>query len=112
MILNRKRKYQHYQFVICIGTGIWYYRASKEKEYNMMNISQIQQKLSKGSTFVTFTKKSGEVVVRELTLDPTLVPVFEPKTDRVTRQSLDTVRVYDLTTDKFISLIPANVEVF
>lgn len=78
----------------------------------MMNISQIQQKLQNGSTFVTFRKKDGTVAVRELTLDPTLVPVFEPKTDRITKQSPDTVRVYDLTTDKFISLIPANVEDF
>ena len=72
----------------------------------------IISKLEVGSHLVTFTKKDGSVSTRNLTLDPTLVPAFEPKTDRVTRQSLDTVRVWDLDNGKFIALIPANVSPF
>lgn len=65
--------------------------------------------LSSGSHLVDFVKKSGEQVQRTLTLDPALVPNFVPKTDRITKQSETTVRVWDLKNSKFISLLPENV---
>jgi len=80
-----------------------------EKEMNMMTF---EQKLANGLHLVTFTKKDGTVCSRWLTMDPTLVPDFVPKTDRITRQSLDTVRVWDTEKQGFISLIRANISAF
>ena len=77
-----------------------------------MQKQAIIEKLAQGSHLVTFTKKSGDVTSRELTLDPNLVPRFEAKTDRITKQSESTIRAWDLTSLKFISLIPENVQDF
>ena len=74
-----------------------------------MQKQQLIQLLSKGSHTVTYVKKDGTKTVRMVTMDPALVPEYTPKTDRVTRQSLDTVRVWDLGKEAFISLIPENV---
>lgn len=65
--------------------------------------------LSKGQHLVDFTKKNGERVQRVVTGDPALIPEFNPKTDRVTKQSETTVRVWDVKNLKFISLLPENV---
>ena len=74
-----------------------------------MQKQQLIELLSKGSHTVTYVKKDGTTTVREVTMDPTIAMVYSPKTDRVTRQSLDTVRVWDLGKESWISLIPENV---
>ncbi len=74
-----------------------------------MQKQQLEQLLSKGSVVLNYVKKDGTPTVRRVTLDPTLIPTFEPKTGRVTKQSLDTVRCWDLQKLGWISLIPANV---
>ena len=69
----------------------------------------IEQKLATGSHLVAFTKKDGTLTQRKVTLDPTLYPVFEAKTDRITKQSPETIRVFDLDKGSFISLIRKNI---
>ena len=71
-----------------------------------------EQKLANGSHLVNFTKKDGTVCARWCTMDPAIVPNFVPKTDRITKQSLDTVRVWDMEKGAFISLIRANISAF
>lgn len=74
-----------------------------------MKINELKQRLSEGFHLVEFTKKSGERVARVLTLDPTLIPEFEAKTDRVTKQNAGVVRAWDVDRKKYCSVIPANV---
>ena len=74
-----------------------------------MNVTELKLRLREGIHLVEFTKKNGDRVARVLTLDPTVVPVFEPKTDRITRQNAGVVRAWDVDRKKYTSVIPANV---
>jgi len=85
------------------------YNTEMKREISMEK-QMVEMVLANGSHLVTFTKKDGTVCTRNLTRDPLLVPDFVPKTDRITKQSLDVVRVWDLDNEKFISLIPKNVQ--
>lgn len=74
-----------------------------------MNKQQLVATLSTGFHLVEFTKKSGERVARVLTLDPTLIPAFVPKTNRSTKQATHTVRAWDHDNQKYCTVIPEFV---
>ena len=66
--------------------------------------------LSKGYHKVTFAKKTGEVVIRNLTRDPGIMPAFIPKTDQIRVQSEKTVRAWDGDNNKFCAVIAENIK--
>ena len=65
--------------------------------------------LSNGYKTVTFTKKTGEVAIRRVTRDNSVIPVFQPKTSQTRVQTDKTVRAWDGDNLKFVSIIPENV---
>ena len=65
--------------------------------------------LAVGYHTVTFTKKTGEVAIRKVTRDNSIIPVFQPKTSQQRNQTDKTVRAWDGDNLKFVSIIPENV---
>ncbi len=74
-----------------------------------MTHEELKALLTEGYKTVTFTKKTGEVAIRKVTRDNSVIPVFQPKTTSQRNQSDKTVRAWDGDNLKFVSIIPENV---
>jgi len=74
-----------------------------------MTHEELKALLTEGYKTVTFTKKTGEVAIRKVTRDNSVIPVFQPKTQSQRNQTDKTVRAWDGDNLKFVSIIPENV---
>jgi hypothetical protein len=79
------------------------------KDMTQFTNESLKTLLGKGYHLVTFSKKTGEVVTRNLTRDPEIMPAFIPKTDQIRTQSEKTVRAWDGHNNKFCAVIAENV---
>ncbi len=74
-----------------------------------MTHDELKAALAQGYKTVTFTKKTGEVAIRRVTRDNSVIPLFQPKTSQTRVQCDKTVRAWDGDNLKFVSIIAANV---
>lgn len=63
----------------------------------------LQGLLREGPVTVKFTKSDGEERVMRCTLKEGVVPQYEKKTDRVKKENLDTLAVWDLDKNEWRS---------
>lgn len=74
-------------------------------------MTNLIETLKTGVHAVKHTKKDGTIATRMATLDPSLIPTFEAKTDRITPTAEHIIKVWDVGSQKWVSLIADKAEI-